>query len=166
MKKILMSFFLVLLCVTSFAQKSITISGVPLTIEGNLITTLQLVIDDKPNGTKELYSNIDPDLNILQISEIDMDKTGRVYSVNIYKINLQFVNKSFSFVTEKTFNAYNPNNIYVVQIGMQADKNVMVKSYTTTDTKPSITTERVGQIYFVKKDGADKYLAAILSKVE
>ena len=166
MKKIIISFCLVLLCATGFAQKSITISGVPLTIEGNLITTLQLVIDGKPNGTKELYSNVDPDLNILEVTEIDMDKTGRVYSVNIYKTNLKFVNKSFSFVTEKTFNTYNPKDIYVVQIGMQADKNVIVKSYTTTDTKPSITTEVVAQIYFTKKHDAEKYLQEIISKIE
>lgn len=56
------------------AQKQVTFNGKSITINGEIVATHQYVYNGINDGVKDIYSNFDPDLKILTITELNTDK--------------------------------------------------------------------------------------------
>jgi hypothetical protein len=161
MKYIITTLLSFALCNTLFAQKTITLNGKNIDVEGTLVATHLFVSDGIADGSKEIYSYRDADLNVLTITEINKDKYRTLSSVFIYEVNLNKLNKDYCYITTKTNSMYKQPEVYAAMLALQVGFNVNVKSMNRGATEWARTTDPIAQIYFNSKTDAEKYVEDI-----
>ena len=162
MKKINIVILIMVLCCNAFAQKQIRFNNKAITINGDLVATHQYIKDDGTNnGTKEVYSYYDEDIKVLQVTELDTDKRNAISSIFIYTININLLNKAYTYVMERTNTGFKEPTIHVAKIALTDGKVINVKSMNWGDTEWTTTTDPIAQVYFNTKADAEKLVTEI-----
>ena len=161
-KKMLVAIVAIILCCNAFAQKQIKFNNQAITINGNLVATHQYIKDDGANdGIKEVYNYYDEDMKVLQVTELDTDKRNAISSIFIYSININFLNKPYCYVMERTNTSFKVPTIYAAKIALTDGKVINVKSMNWGYTEWTRTNDPIAQIYFNNKADAEKLIAEI-----
>jgi hypothetical protein len=146
------------LCNILLAQKTITFNGKNIEVEGTLVATHIFVSNGKDDGTKEIYSYRDADMNILTITELNTDKDNKLSSVFIYLVNLNKIDKNRCYVITKNNISYKQPEVYVAMLGLQTGFNINVKSMNWGASEWTRSNDPVAQIYFTNNADAEKYV--------